>query len=159
MFYYLPPVPKRSQKITLQWSNNSSGNDLPYSSQLFCTPLCFSLIYIFPSRPSQSPRYSSYHTRWGFFYFGIGQICVNQNTKPFLFRALIVALCSVSIYSFKKVPPRNDALGQLWCLCFEESPRPCRRQQKAASPETCQPFSQAFWHDAGWTFHFPWKWR
>lgn len=72
-----------------------------------------------------------------FFFFGIGQLCANQNTKPFLFRAPIVVLCSVSIF-FKKFH-QEIRLRVSWCLCFEGSPRLCRRQQKAASTETCQP--------------------
>lgn len=139
MFYYLPPVPKRSQKITLQWSNNSGGSDLSYFSQLFFMPLCFSFIYIFPSLLSQRPRYSCYHTGWrhpwGFFW--IGQICANQNTKLFLFRASRATLCSVSEQNFLKSSTKKPHSGSavvpvLWI----------KRQtlQKAAtSTETCQP--------------------
>lgn len=160
MFYYLPPVPKRSQKITLLWSNNSGGDALSYFSQLLFLPLHFSFIYIFLSLPSQRPHYSRYQTgRWhsrGFFW-NWTDLCWLEH------KALLVQSpdsCSslwfnshLWISSSKK--SRSGSAGAYTLKKAQDSAEGSRKQptlRRASLPPD-------FWHDAAWMFHFPWKWR
>lgn len=114
---------------------------ISYFSQLFFMPLCFSFIYIFPSLLSQRPRYSCYHMRWrhpwGFFELDRYVLTRTQSSSCSEPQELLSALFQSR--TFKKVPPRNPTLGQLWCLCFAESARHCRRQQPALRHASHQP--------------------